>query len=313
MRTGELRRYHYFLILARELHFGRAAELCFITQPALSQQIARLEEEVGVRLFAREPGGVALTAAGAVFRDGVQQVFQLLEHTTRSTREAGHFQDLRLSIGLREYANVALLPVALTRLQALYPGIRLSSHEMDAEAQVGALQRGQIDVGLGVMFEDPEAALPADGSISTRRLMASRWRLLVRGDHPLAGLESVDLATLVSQPIIMFARDINPSVYDAIQASLRQTGKAANIVYETTQVQAGMQLAREGLGCMLGTGYVIGAAVHGMKAIPVSGLAPLLMHAFWRTHEARPLLLDFVQIVLEEARRFALGGVDGRL
>ncbi|MBQ5947909.1 LysR substrate-binding domain-containing protein [Massilia sp. ST3] len=307
MRTGELRRFHYFLILARELHFGRAAELCFITQPALSQQIARLEEAVGVPLFVRDARGVSLTEAGKVFRDGVQRVFDLIEQTTRSTREAGRFEDLRLSVGLKEYANVALLPLALARLQALYPGIRLDRHEMGAPAQPEGLQRGEIDAGIGVMFDDPGPGLPADGAIASRRLMASRWRLLVREDHALAQASEVDLDSLVRQPLIMFARDVNPAVYDRILAACRETGREANIVYATTQVQAGVQLARAGMGCMLGTGYVLGDALPGMRAIPVAGLAPLLMHAFWRTNESRPLVLDFIEVVAEEARRLALG------
>lgn len=310
MRTGELRRFHYFLILARELHFGRAAELCFITQPALSQQIARLEEAVGVPLFVRDARGVALTEAGKVFRDGVQRVFELIDQTTRGAREAGHFQDLRLAVGLKEYANVALLPRALGRLQSLYPGIRLDRREIGGPAQYEALLRGEIDVGVAVMFDDPAPGLPPGGAIATRRLMASRWRLLVPHDHPLAASDAVDLAVLARQPVIIFARDINPAVYDAIRLACRQAGAELDIVYETTQVQAGVQMARAGMGCMLGTGYVLGAEVEGMRLIPVTGLAPLLMHAFWRDAEARPLVLDFLEIALEEARRLALDGGD---
>ncbi len=306
MRTGELRQFHYFLILAQELHFGRAAELCFITQPALSQQIARLEESIGVKLFLREGRQVALTPAGEAFRDGVRQVFRLIEDTTRLTRAAGGFDDYRLAIGMVEYAHVPVLPAALKRLQALYPEAKLARHELDAAAQIDALQGGRIDIGIGVVMDDPAALLPADGSIGAAPLLASRWRLLVTDDHPLAQAGEIDIAQLVRERIVMFARDVNPSVYDALQAACRRAGHTLRTVYETTQPQAGVQLAREGVGSMLGSGFVLGEQVTGMRgmtALPVRGLAPLAMHAFWRRQEARPMVLDFLDLAQEEARR----------
>jgi DNA-binding transcriptional LysR family regulator len=302
-RTGELRQYHYFLTLAEELHFGRAAALCFITQPALSQQIARLEESVGVRLFVREQRQVALTPAGEVFRDGVQQLFRLIEDTTRRTRAAGGLPELKLSIGLVEYAHVPMLPAALKRLRALYPDVKVARHEMDAATQVDALLRGRIDAGIAVIVDDPATLLPHDGAIRAQRLLAAGWQLLVRDDHPLAQASGVALPRLAQERIVMFARDVNPSVYDHVLAACRDAGAALDIVYETSQVQTGVQLAREGLGCMLCTAFAVADALPGMRTLPVPALAPLAMHAFWRTRDPQPLVLDFLDITLEEARR----------
>jgi DNA-binding transcriptional LysR family regulator len=308
MRTGELRQYHYFLTLAQELHFGRAAELCFITQPALSQQIARLEEAVGVRLFVRGQRAVTLTPAGEIFRDGVQQLFRLIEDTTRSARAAGGLQDMRLSIGLVEYASVPMLPAALKRLRALYPEVKVTRHEMDAAAQADALGRGRIDFGIAVILDDPAGWLPQDGSVSTEPLLAAGWKLLVRDDHPLArdgrgAPAPVSLERLARERVVMFARDVNPSVHDGVLATCRQAGAALDIVYETSQVQTGVQLAREGLGCMLATTFALPEPLPGMAILPVPGLAPLAMHAFWRAAETQPVVLDFIEIMVEEARR----------
>jgi DNA-binding transcriptional LysR family regulator len=305
MRTGELRQYHYFLTLAQELHFGRAAELCFITQPALSQQIARLEESVGVRLFVRGQRAVALTPAGEIFRDGVQGVFRLIEDTTRSARAAGGLQDTRLSIGLVEYASVPMLAAALKRLRALYADIKVTRHEMDASAQVEALQRGRIDLGIAVILDDPALWLPADGAVRAEPLLAAGWKLLVRDDHPLARAPGgqVGLERLARERVVMFARAVNPSVYDRVLATCRAAGAAPDIVYETSQVQTGVQLAREGLGCMLATSFALPEPLPGMVALAVPGLAPLAMHAFWRSGEAQPAVLDFLAITVEEARR----------
>ena len=299
MRTGELRQFHYFLTLAQELHFGRAAELSFITQPALSQQISRLEESLGVKLFVREQRKVVLTPAGVVMRDGVQQMIRLLEQTTLRARATGGFEDYRLSIGLIEYANVPLLPATLTRLHSLYPEVKLTRHEMHTSAQIDALRRQQIDVGIGVVIEDPQHQLPPDGSIRAQRLVASPWRLLLRADHPLAASAEIGIEQLSQQRVIMFARDVNPEVYDRM---LRDWPEP-NIVYETSQAQSGVQLARQGLGGMLGTGFVLSEELPGMVTIPVTGFEPLAIYMLSRSDERKSMVLDFIEMAQEEARR----------
>jgi DNA-binding transcriptional LysR family regulator len=302
MKTGELRQYHYFLTLAQELHFGRAAALCFITQPALSQQIARLEQSLGVKLFAREGRQVRLTQSGQIFRDGVQQLFRVIEDTTLRARAAGGLQDMRLSIGLVEYASVPMLPAALKRLRALYPEVKVTRHELDATAQVYALQHGQIDLGIAVILDDPVALLPADGSVCTEPLLTAGWQLLVRADHALAGTDEISLERLAQERLVTFARHVNPSVHDGVLATLRQAGGEPDIIYQTSQVQTGVQLAREGLGSMLATAFALPEPLPGMVSLRVPGIEPLAMHAFRRSAEPRPLVLDFLEITVEEAR-----------
>lgn len=93
-------------------------------------------------------------------------------------------------------------------------------------------------------------------------------------------------------------------MHDRVLATCRAAGAAPDIVYETSQVQTGIQLAREGLGSMLATAFALPEPLPGMVAVPVPGLPPLAMHAFWRTRETQPLVRDFLEITVEEARRF---------
>jgi DNA-binding transcriptional LysR family regulator len=118
MRGIELRQLRYFSILARELHFRKAAALAFITQPALSQQISKLEETVGVALFLRDGRKVGLTAAGARLQQGVDRMFDQLQRALRLTREAAAERTFRLSLGMVEYTNLPFVPQALMRLQS---------------------------------------------------------------------------------------------------------------------------------------------------------------------------------------------------
>lgn len=192
MRTIELRQLRYFSVLCKELHFGRAAELAFVTQPALSQQIAKLEEQIGLQLFGRDRRQVQLTAAGRVFRDGVDKIFAELELSLRLARQAGDQTVFELSLGMVEYTALPFLPASMIRLQALYPDVKIARHEMNAAGQIEALLQRQIDVGFGV----PVSSLPSDGEILSEPILESHWTLLVQDSHRLASLGSIRLDDL---------------------------------------------------------------------------------------------------------------------
>jgi DNA-binding transcriptional LysR family regulator len=113
MKAIELRQLRYFSILARELHFGRAADLASITQSALSQQIAKLEELVGAQLLNRDRRGVTLTASGEALRNSADPIFAQVERALREAQDAAGGRESRISIGLVEYANLPFIPPAL--------------------------------------------------------------------------------------------------------------------------------------------------------------------------------------------------------
>jgi len=303
MRARELRQYQYFLTLAQELHFGRAAQRSNITQSALSQQIGKLEESMGVKLLDRDHRHVRLTRAGEVLRDGAQQMFQVLEETTRRMRLADGFEDYRLAVGMVEYASMSILPYTLSRLQSLYPELKLVRHEMCASKQVGALQRSQIDVGFGGGIPYPHELLPSDGSISSHPMVKSGWRLLMPESHPLASFSRISVHQLCNERIILQARELNPALHDAIRRAFECAGVDPHIVYETSQVQTGIQMARNGLGCMLLAEFIQCGLPPGMRSVPLTDMVQVSMHMFWRTNESNPLVLDFVELAIEAARR----------
>lgn len=305
MKAGELKHFHNFLTLAQELHFGRAAEKSFITQPALSQQIARLENSLGVQLFVRDQRQLALTPAGMVFRDGISQIIRDFEQLTRRTLDAAGVEDLALSIGLIEYASLPFLSTAMTLLQNAYPAVKVARHEISCVMHGAALARGQIDIGLGVILDEPQPAMPAAAEIKSKFLAISQWRLLMPAGHRLAGAGRLSLACLATEPIIMFSRDVNAPVHDGLMRACREAGVKPNIVFETTQAHFGIQLAREGMGLMLGTSYVLGAPQIGMVTVPLDGFLPLAIVANWRDDESRPLIHSFLKILVEEGLRCA--------
>ncbi|MYN06556.1 LysR family transcriptional regulator [Pseudoduganella aquatica] len=302
MRGIELRQLRYFSLVAKELHFRRAAELAFVTQPALSQQIAKLEQTVGVELLRRDRRGVELTPAGVVLRDELDTMFDQMERALRLTREAGHYRSCALSIGLVEYTNLVFIPPALIRLQALYPNMRVQRHEMSSVLQADALQKHSIDVGFGVQV----APLPEDGSLLAQPIFDSSWAVLVREDAPLAARASVTVDDLRSERLIMFERGVNTVLYDRMVDACRERGFTPNFVYQTSQAQMGMSLVSQGMGTMVGTTYVFSAPPAGLVVLPVADMPPLQVQVFSRSGEDRPLILEFIELVAAEARRAQL-------
>lgn len=303
MRGIELRQLRYFSIVARELHFRRAAELAFVTQPALSQQIAKLEQTVGVELLRRDRRGVELTPAGAVLRDELDRMFAQMDRALRLTREAGQYRRCAIAIGLVEYTNLAFIPPALIRLQALYPNIRVLRHEMHSVLQMEALHKRTIDVGFGVQV----APLPGDGSLRGQPIFDSGWSLLLRADDPLAARASLAVDDLRGQRLIMFERRVNADLYDRMVDSCRAHGFTPNFVYETAQAQMGMSLVSQGMGAMVGASYVFSAPPAGLVVRPVENMGPLQVQVFSRSAEDNPLILEFIDLVAAEARRNQVG------
>ncbi|MFA9216170.1 MAG: LysR substrate-binding domain-containing protein [Sphingomonadaceae bacterium] len=304
MRAAELRIYHNFLILAQELHFGRAADIAFITQPALSQQIARLEDSLGVKLFLRDQRQLSLTAAGRVFRDGIARLLSDFDQLGQRTIAAAGAEDCSISIGIVEYSNLPLLSATMSRLQQAYPTARLLREEIHCIHHGSALMRGQIDVGIGIVLGTPQAAMELAAHISHQRIAVSPWRLLMPRQHPLAGARHLTLQTLGEQRIILPARDVNPAVYDGIMASCTAAGVVPNVVYETKQALFGIQLARDGLGLMLGSAFALETPPDGMVTVELHGLPVLEISANWRADECRPVVRKFIELLALEGRRY---------
>lgn len=299
MRGIDLRQLRYFSVLARELHFRKAADLAFVTQSALSQQIIKLEEAIGVPLLNRDRRKVELTAAGVVLRDELEVTFQHLQQALKRTREAAGAREFKVSIGMVEYTNLPFVPPALIRLQAVYPALKVARHEMSALMQVEALQRNTIDIGFGAQL----AALPADSGVLAQSVLSAPWTLLMPPRHRLAGLASLRVEDLAGERLIIFERTVNPPLYDNVMAHCKRAGFVPNLVYETLQSQVGMSLVNRGLGVMLGAAYVFSDAPGALVYRPINDMAPLEVNMFTRAGESDPLLLEFMDLALEEARR----------
>jgi DNA-binding transcriptional LysR family regulator len=190
----ELRQLRYFVTLAEELHFGRAAEREHIVQSALSQQVQRLERELGVRLVERSTHHVALTAAGAVF---LVEARQILAHTDRAAAAARRAvgADAALRVGIID-SSYDSMPQILHQVQARYPGLVIHQVEASVPEQYRQLADGRLDVGIG------RAAL-APPQIASLLFRQDPLGVLVPPGHRFAGQDGVPVAILAEEPLLL--------------------------------------------------------------------------------------------------------------
>jgi DNA-binding transcriptional LysR family regulator len=237
----ELRHLRYFLAVADELHFGRAAERVRVAQPAISQQIQRLERSIGTRLFERNRREVRLTPAGEGLRIYAQRAIDDVEDGIRAARRAAAGEIGHLTVGFLETAASTIVPQAVRQFQAAYPDVELTLRELGVGAQIEGLESSRLDVG----FLRPPVA---GAGLLFEKLVDEELVAAVPSGHPLAGRESLVARTIAGEPLVLLAREVVPGLYDQVLALSQETEGAGNIAQEATSIQAVLGLVAAGLG-----------------------------------------------------------------
>jgi len=219
----ELRHLRYFVAVAEELHFRRAAERLHVAQPAVSEQIRKLEEELGVRLFDRDQRHVELTDAGAAMLDEARQVLRQAQSAQRAARGARDRAILRLRIGYVPDTIPASVPRALRGLAAGTPAVHATLQTGDALDLLTAVREERLDAAI--------VCLPAPVRGLRTMVLGSEPAVaaLPAGD-PRAVLEHVDLRQTAPERIVVLPRASNPAFYDAVVTTCRQAGFSPTLI-----------------------------------------------------------------------------------
>jgi DNA-binding transcriptional LysR family regulator len=240
----DLRHVRYFVAIAEELHYGRAAERLGISQPPLSQQIQALERELGTELFRRSKRSVSLTKAGEAL---LPEAYRLLDQAARvkslaKRAEAGEIG--RLFLGCVASACFEILPPILGRFARANPEIGVTVREFDTADAIPALAEGRLDLGL-VRIDAVAAPLRI---LPLRR---DRFVIALPVAHRLAGQRRVALDDLRDEPFVMFARRVSPRFFDSIIAAFIRAGFSPDLTHETSSIQSQVAFVACGLGVAL--------------------------------------------------------------
>lgn len=243
----DLRQLRYFLAVADELHFGRAAERLGMAQPPLSQQIRRLEGSLGVSLFVRSKRRVELSEAGRVLKAEAGRLLAQAEQAARAAQRAGRGEAGNLRIGYTSTcAFTPLVLEVLRRYQQTHSGVVLALSEMHSAEQLRALRDGRIDAAfIRSPVSDPHASFDAV-TLLEEPLVAA-----LPSAHPRVGEATLALADLHDEPFILFPREAGAGLFDAIIAACRQAGFDPRQVQEAPQFTSIIGLVSAGLGISL--------------------------------------------------------------
>ncbi|UCH47305.1 MAG: LysR family transcriptional regulator [Betaproteobacteria bacterium] len=292
----ELRHLRYFVTVATELHFGRAAEKLHISQPPLSMQIRALEDELGVTLLHRTRRHVSLTRAGKAFLQDARQILQRTDQAMLTARRAARGEIGELAVGFISVADYNLLPVVLREFRRLYPMVTLSLKESTTDAQIADLTEGRIDVG----FLLPPVTEPGIESVPILRepLIAA-----LPERHPLARRKgSVSLAALADAPFIITPRHMAPGLHDDIVSFCRAAGFSPQVTQEAIQMQTVVSLVSAELGVALIPRSLRNLQRTGVVYKSLKEKSPISeIRLAWRTGDSLPALQLFLELAQQMA------------
>lgn len=240
----ELRHLRYFVAVAEELHFGRAAERLHMSQPPLSQQIRALEDEIQVELFARSGRGIVLTAAGREFLEYARQVLVQVEQGVRSSQGVQRGELGRLSVGFITSMAYTYLPWVLRVFRSRYPKVELALTEQETWSQLNAIREGRLHVGI--------VRGPVDEpGLASVRVLSEPFLVALPDDHPLASSRTVALKKLASDEFILFPRHIGGRFYAEVMQLFQQAGFTPKVAQEAVQMHVAVGLVSARIGVAL--------------------------------------------------------------
>jgi len=262
----ELRHLRYFLAVAEEGNFTRAAARLGIGQPPLSQQIRDLETEIGAMLFHRVPHGAELTAAGTAFLPEAKAALAAAEKARLAAQSANRGETGRLSLGFT--ASSAFNPIVSTtirRFQARWPDVQLSLTEMNTLGLMQKLERGELDATfMRPGLDDPDG-------IRLKRLPDEPMVVALPASHPLAKQKALPLALLAKEPFILFPRLVGLSLYDDVVRACREAGFDLKVAQEAPQISSVVNLVAADLGVSIVPASISQIKLAGVAYRPIEG------------------------------------------
>ena len=287
----DIRKMRYFMMVAEELNFSRAAERLRMAQPPLSQEIRKLEEELGVQLFHRTKRMVELTDAGKIFLEGSQQTLLQLERTIKETQLAAEGKIGSLIIGFVDSTEIVI--EVLNKFRERFPKIQLILREMTTEQQLKALYEKQIHIGF-------IRSKLNNGILTSEVCSEESLRLVLQQDHPFASLPEIPLRLLIDEPFILFPRHMGPNFYDLIISYFWDHGVNLNVVQEAIQMQTIVNLVATGMGVSVVPSSVENYKHPGVIYKKIQETTPKVnLYVGWREDEKSAVVNHFLTVVRE--------------
>ena len=290
-RDLELRHLRYFVAVAEELHFGRAAKRLHLAQPPLSQQIRRLEEILGYALFHRTSRAVKLTAAGEVFLERARRTLRNVYEDIEEARSIGRGDEGSLRVGFIGSGMLTPLPAVLGNYRQLYPRVQLLLSESYTANIAASLNRGVLDAGF---LRDGG---PIEG-LHVETIFSEPFVAVLPKTHRLAGRSTISPADLRGEPFVFFTPGAGKLAYEKPMSLFEEYGFRPNVVQEAPQWLTILRLVGAGLGVSVGPACTRQIAVPNIVSLGLSGAKVSSdIELAYRSNEDRAVVAAFAEVV----------------
>ena len=282
-----------FVTVAEELHFTRAAEQLYMSQPPLTRQIRALEAEVGFDLFDRSTRSVELTPAGSAFLEYARRAVETTNQAIAAARLIAGGGIGTLTVGFVGSASLEVFPHVIPKYRRRAPEVELRLLEMNSDDQMAAIEAARIDVGIS----------RADRRDGIESFVVSRSRLVVamHATNPLAALDSVDLDLLKNEDFVAFPKRTGRTLRDVIDDLCRDHGFSPRIVQVAMALHAVISLVSSGLGIAIVPESTTMLHFPGVKYVPINGAPEADVRASYREADRNPVLESFIAVLREQA------------
>ena len=292
----ELRHLRYFTAVVQWNGYREAARQRNVAQPALSQAVSELEEELEVKLFVREKRRARLTPEGEVFYKEAMRVLEQVQHAIEAARRAARGEIGTLRIGFLGSATASFLPDLIRLYRQRYPGVKLILEELTPTQQDKAFARGDLDLGFTRPLSREQSTLFQTRSIYTEPL------LVAMPDHCAPAGRSINLKHLVGKPLVLFHRRGAPGLYDSITAACREAGFIPRVEHEPNMMQTVLSLVASEAGAAIVPACVTNLRADGVKFLRVSSNGTRVeLIAAWLKSAISVVLQSFLDLLSDEA------------
>jgi DNA-binding transcriptional LysR family regulator len=291
----ELRHLRYYVAVAEELSFGRAASRLAIAQPPLSRQIQALEDEVGVRLLVRTKRRVLLTEAGRSFLEGARATLSQATRAIDQARRANRGENGTLSVAVTPSAELVVMHAVVRAVARANRDLRMDVHACAEHEALRAVQGGSLQVAIL-----PTPAGSAERDVHLEPLASRRLRVVLPATHALARRSRLKVRQLADDPIVLFTRAVSPAIHDAVVAAFQGEGVPLHVRHEASHLHTCLELVAAGAG------ITFMPAAPGRQAIVFRPLEPasvaLDFAVAYRDDLATDGLRDFVRLARSALR-----------
>jgi len=292
-RFPELRQLRYFIAVAEEMHFGKAAARLHMTQPPVSQAIQALEATLGTPLFIRSTRQIMLTAAGQVLLPEARKLLQQAQNLPQLAQRAAAGQEGHLSLAFISIADYSILPPTLREFRRSYPGVSIELREATSNVQLDALEKNEIDAG----FLIPPLPEKMQEQLHYQKILTEPL-ILAAPEHLFDNRDRISLTDCADQPLILFPRKIAPGLHDTIIGVFHAAGLTPVIGQEAIQMQTIVGLVSAGMGIALVPQSVSNLQRPGVSYHALQEIAPLVEIGFaWRKDNPSAVLASFLQLL----------------